>query len=742
MHSLAMLICMPFSFVRRLLPAAASIPSPRRSAGSRILYAALGVTFALSLLQPAPARSETRLSVLITSNLQGNSSPRIEDQETEDALLVLGQDIVYERERGVDLFLDMGNALYPGILSKYSSGSVMMDFFDYFACDAMLVSSKDLQIGAKNLEFLQKDRNVRLLSSNIVKDGHPIFTPWFAVERQGTRIAFLGLSSKQSRFDMAEKDLYGYSLTEEKEALEPLLNAIGKAGIQHVILLSGQSLKETAAILESYPVIGMALCGGDNTGMFLSGKASRLDLADGRSIIMVDDSVDYYRLELSIDAAIKVQALEPRKARPLGARNYAYQEFKNRLTLWKEKFREDEERPVADLNELEYRADDLHLAQLMRDRFNSEVGMVEEGTLNPLTFKQNIKHADFLAMVNRDYNIFVFQLTGDELLAVRKQNEDLVIAGIEAKGDPLIQGTPVAGSRRYRVAATQPAMQKVQRLLQKPVDYSNTWMPVSDLLMADLKGERIVLRQDFDYLDRRFRTTVDAYLSNFVENSGVRRGENIETPPGQPADGYTKWGLENKIDIAFYNKYHRFVFTPYMLYSRQDDDYLSNILRGTLLYDYNLSETVKPYNKLRCDTVVEEVDGLRPVLLRETLGVSLVGKNIGAKLGIGFEKEVQDPSRPALYGLELIVNAKYPFLSHFAYTFDLDTFSGTRQEDGDSQWQVRSEIDNAITAEFNAHLSMSFKHKYFYYYEDVISENYQNSQFITSLNLTNDWKFW
>jgi hypothetical protein len=723
MFSLSMLICRLFSCAR--------IP------GTLAILSLIGL-----LLLPAAAWPETHLSVLITSNLQGKSSPRIENQEAEDALLVLGQDIVSEREQGIDLFLDMGNALYPGILSKYSSGSIMMDFFDYFACDAMLVSSKDLQIGTKNLEFLQKDRKVRLLSSNIVKDDHPIFTPWLTVDRQGARIAVLGLSSKQIRFDMAEKDLYGYNLTEEKEALEPMLGAIKKAGIQHIILLSGQGLDETAAILDTYPVIGLALCGGDYTGRFLSGKASRLDLADGRSIVMVDDGVDYYRLELSIGAAIKVQALEPRKARPMGARNYAYQEFKNRLTLWKEKFREDEDRLVADLGDVAYRADDQHLAQLLRDRFDSEVGMVEAGTLNPLTFKHSIKHADFLAMVNRDYNIFVFQLTGDELLAVQKQNEGLVITGIDADGGPLIQGAPVAGSRRYRVAATQPAMQKVQRLLRKSVDYSNTWMPVSDLLMKDLKAERIVLRQDFDYLDRRFRTTVDAFLSNFVENSGVRRGESIETPPGQPADGYTKWGLENKIDIAFYNKYHRFVFTPYMLYSRQDDEYLNNILRGTLLYDYNLSETIKPYNKFRCDTVVEEVDGLRPVLIRETLGVSLVGQRIGGKLGIGLEKEVQDPSRPALYGLELIVNANFPFLDHFVYTFDLDTFSGIRQEDGGSQWQVRSEIDNAITAEFNAHLSMSFKYKYFYYYEDALSENYQNSQFITSLNLKNDWKFW
>ena len=254
MPSLSMLICLPLSVCRKSRPLAAVL------------------VISAFVLTAATAWSETRLSVLITSNLQGKSSPGIENQENEDPLLVLGQDIVFERERGIDFYLDMGNALYPGILSKYSSGSVMMDFLDYFACDAVLVSSKDLQIGTKNLEFLQKDRRVRLLSSNIVKDGNPIFTPWFTMERKGVRIAFLGLSSNKIRFDMAEKDLYGYSLVEKKESLEPLLDAIKKDGVQHIILLSGQGLGETAAILESYPGIGLALCGGDYTGNFLSGK--------------------------------------------------------------------------------------------------------------------------------------------------------------------------------------------------------------------------------------------------------------------------------------------------------------------------------------------------------------------------------------------------------------------------------------------------------------------------------------
>ena len=686
-------------------------------------------------------QAETPFSILVTSNLQGKFSLETENQDTTDPLLVLGQNIVADRNKGIDLYLDMGNALYPGVLSKYSSGSIMMDFLDYFSCAAVLVSSKDLQIGTKNLELLQKNKKVRLLSSNIVQDDKPIFTSWFATDIAGTKIAFLGVSSKKLRLDVAEKDLYGYSLAEEMKALAPQLSDIRAAGIKHIILLSGQTLKDTAQILETYPDISMALCGGDYTGEFLAGKASRVDLVDGRSIVMADDSVDYYHLNLVIDGALKVQSFEPRQAQPIPTENFLYQEFKNRLTLWKDKFREDEEGLVAKLSDVEYGVDDLRFGHLLRDRFNSELGVVEENTINKVAITQDVRNSDFLGMVNRDYNIFLISLTGEEINKVLKLKEELVIAGMDAETGTQIQGSPLIGTRRYRVAASQPAVQRIQLLLGRKIDISNTWVTVTDLLMEDLQNKQIVLREDYDYLDRRFRTTIDASLSNFIDDSSVEKGDNIETPAGQPSQSYNKWGLENTVDITTYNKYHRFIFTPYMFYSRQDDNYLNNILRGTILYDYNLSEIFKPYNKFRYDTVVEEVDGQRPSLVRETMGMSAAYKYFTGKLGFGFEQEVQDPSEPPLYGVEFIVGARVPFLTHFTYTFDLDTFTGIIDEGG-GQWQTRSEINNGISAKINSYLSLSFRHKYFYYDEDATGESYENSQFITSLDLKSDWKFW
>lgn len=694
------------------------------------------------MLYSTLARAETPLSIVVTSNLQGRFSTTVENQETEDPLLVLGQNIVFERNHGGDLYLDLGNALYPGILSKYSSGAIMMDFLDYFDCQALLVSSEDLQIGTKNLEFLNKSKKVRLLSSNIVQEDQPIFSPWFAIDRAGTRIAFIGISSEKIGFDIAEKELYNLKLVREKEHLEPIVNAIREAGIRHIILLSGLGLKDTATILEAFPDIDLALCGGDYRGQYFGGKAARLDLADGRPIALANDSADYFLLKLTVDDRLKLNAWEPKNVRPIPTSDYYYQGFKNNLSLWKEKFRAEQAHFITNLGDRKYEINDLRFVQLLRDRFDCELGIVKTGTISPSPFSRNIRRTDLIGMVDRDYNIFVFSLTGNELRTVANERDSMLIAGMDAAEQQVsVQGYPLEGSRRYRVAASQPAFDSIRRLLGRPIVYNNTWMTVTDLVREDLKKDRVILRDDFDYLDRRYRTTVDAFLANFVNNSTVDKGDSIDTPPGQPSQGYNKWGLENEIDLTVYNKYHRFVLTPYMLYSRQDEDYLNNILRGTLLYDYNLGNAIRPYGKFMCDTVVEQVDGQRPILLRGTLGASTAKKYVAGKLGLGFEKEVQDPANPALYGVELIVGVNVPFLSHFTYTFDLDTFSGVRAEEN-NEYQVRGEVHNTLFVAINSYLSLSFGHKFFYVYDGVSDENYRNSRFLTSLNLTHDWKFW
>jgi hypothetical protein len=673
--------------------------------------------------------------------MAGKFSSQIESQDNGDPLLVLAQNILAEKKAGSDIYLDLGNAFYPGVLSKFSLGSVMMDYLDFFSCDATLVSSNDLLLGIKNLEFIRENHTARLLSANIYRSDAPVFLPYFTLHVKGTPIAFVGVSSKKINFQIAEKNLYGTALMEEKTALERALKSIEADGTRHVCLLSGLALNETVELLHTFDQIDLALCGGDYSGDLFGIKTARIDLADGRSIAMFDDTIDYYMLHLSVGDAIAIDKIERRKATPRKIEADSYQAFVSRLSLWKRKFLSEQHEPVADVADRTLTLDDPRLAQLMRDRFDSEVAVVENHTISPHPAAGAIRHADLLGMVNLDYNVFVFTLTGEQVAAVDRERSGLTLTGLEHREGPEIQGYPIVKNRIYRVAATQSAYEKIERIVRTEIPYENSWLTVSDLLHEDLQNKRTLLRRDYAYLDERFRTMIDIHLSNIVDDAHVEWNSQGEAPVGHPRESYIKWGLENRIDLTFYNRYHRFVLTPYMYYMRQDEIYLHNLLRGTFLYDYNYSEIFRPYNKLQADTVVETVDGRRPLLLRETAGIAMFTQYVNAKLGVGFEEQVRDPSETPLYGFEVIVGIRYPFWKYVTYVFDLDSFFALRSEETD-RLRVRASIENGIFVALNHYLGLSLKHKYFYLHEAETETDYRDSQIITSIDLNSQWKFW
>ncbi|RJQ82502.1 MAG: hypothetical protein C4519_07810 [Desulfobacteraceae bacterium] len=693
-------------------------------------------------LGPAGAAdAQVHIKLLLTSNIQGRSMLAMENQAHLDPLLVLAQNILAEHKTGADLYLDLGNAFYPGVISKFSSGSIMMDFLDGFGCAATLVSSKDLRVGVKNLEHLQKSRTVRLLSANIARPTGTVFTPFVISEVRGLRIAFVAISSKRLEFDIAEKDLYGIGLKDEMEALEPVVNEIRTAGVNHIILLTGLKVETVMRLLDAFPQIGLALCGGDSTGTLYDGKASRIDLADGRSILMMDDRFDYYTVDLSMDKGMHPLTLRPHKAVPLETDDISYLQFIDRLALWKTKYLAEQSHQVAEAGDGQYVLDDVRLAQLLRDRFNSEIAIVDTNTINSYPITRDIRRSDLLGLVNLDYNVFTFVLRGHELRFLHQNHSNLVLVGLSPGKLITVQGYPVEDHRNYKVAATQPAFEKVQRLLGKNMAFKNSWTTVTDLLVEDLKHERVTLRKDYAYLERRYRTLFDVYLSNFVASGDVHRSGSVATPVDQPAQSYSRWGLEDRIDWTLYNQNHRFVLTPYLFYLRQDDEYIQNLLRGTLLYEYNLSESLRPYNKFQIDTVVEDIAGERPILIRETMGVSAYFNHLSGRLGLGFEKKIQDPAEDALFGLEVILGFRYPFFKHFTYLFEIDNFASIRTRDG-GQLGLRSSIDNALAIRINDYLSLSLKHKYFYLHEDELDADYRSSQIFTTVDLITNLKIW
>ena len=172
--------------------------------------------------------------------------------------------MIEERKARNTLYLDLGNAFYPGPLSKFSFGSAVMEYFQALSCAATLVSSNDLRIGVENLEALQRDKSTRLLSANLLRDRKPLFAPYTIRDVGGTSLAVVGVSSDKVLFDIAERNLYNVACRYRSKELALFLREIKRQGADRILLLSGLSLKKTLALLSDFREIDLAICGGDN----------------------------------------------------------------------------------------------------------------------------------------------------------------------------------------------------------------------------------------------------------------------------------------------------------------------------------------------------------------------------------------------------------------------------------------------------------------------------------------------
>jgi len=692
------------------------------------------IFFVFLVFISVPLKADTKFTLLLTSNLQGRFSLDNDRQNDNDPMLLLAQSIIKEKEKSrFDIYLDLGNAFYPGTLSRYSYGSVMMDFFDYFNCDATLISSRDISIGLSNLEFLSKDRTTKMLSANITRDKQPVFIPFTVIKHSGKKIGIIGVSSSDGLIDIADKKVLNISFREYRETIKEKAAQLKEEGCDNLILLSGLSYRNNLELMQEIPEVNLIISGGDSTGSLFSFPSTRVDLQWGRSIITLLQNDGYYKLELNLGDGISITSLDFTKPSKYETSNPAYGEFVNRLSIWKDKFKE-ENNLIAD-NVPETMITDETAANMLRHRHRSEIGIIEKYSILPQTLSGPLYYSTIMTLVNDDYPVFTYRLSGADLKKIQENSSELVITGID-KGR--VQNYPVSDGRTYSVSSTQLAYDRVTRILRKHIEYTNTWNTLQDEIENDLKTEMSLTSSDFDYLDDRFRVLVDISLSGLYDKSVIEKDEGIETPPGKPSESYLRWGMEGSANITIYNRNHQLILTPYIYYIKQNEEYLQNLLRGTLLYIYNLTDYVRPYEKLQLDTVVVEVEG-RPILVRETVGISLKTERVTGKLGGGFEKQIQDPETPRIDGIEALLDANIPLTSVLTYSFKLDSFISLRTTTSD-QLEARTEITNALSFKINSMLGVSMKYKWFKLYSTELNESYKYKQTLLSVDLKTDFK--
>jgi len=681
------------------------------------------------------------LKILLTSNSGAEFSTDIKNQENNDKMIQLASML----SKSDGYYFDLGNAFYPGILSKYSFGGVIVDYFNYTKCVATLISSNDLRIGIDSFQFLKKSSKAIFLSSNITQNKRQIFLPYKIIKKGNLSIAFIGISSGRGLFNVAEKKFYKTAFLKDKNILTKIVSELKKNKVEYIVLLSGLSDDKNFLILKNFKDLDLIISGGDHSGILKEQGVSSITFRDRRKIFIADKKNGFYKLNILLEKkriSIVDKQFVPIKNKQNSSDSFKY--FISRITRWKKEFNREFNKKIAATFDKNFYISKDRIANFLRAKFSREIAIIKNKSILKKRLYGKINLKDVIASNNDNYPIFLYKITGAELAKIAILKKDFFVSGLLKNK---IQGYPLDFKKRYSVVSTQSVYDVIVKLIKRKISYQNKWKNISELIIEDLKGkgkQKVFLKKDFSYLENSFRFLLNFYGYIFFNKSDIKKDVNISVPPGNPEESFINWGIESKLDFTIYNRYNFFLFTPYVSYSQFNDDKISNVLRGTFYYLVNLDFMFRPYHKFQIDSVLLPTgDNLRPTIIRDTLGAELKAKYITGRIGFGIDKQIVDNPGALMYGFETIIKFEISFLKYFKYILSVDSFFSIGQVENsvNSAGELKGEIDNELDFKFSEILSIAIGHKFYYNYSIPLKESYFNSKFILALKINTDFKF-
>lgn len=168
---------------------------------------------------------------------------------------------------GVTLILDAGSALVGAWEASKSLGQVTVASMNLMAYDAMAVGRMDLAIGLDEMRMRQEEATFPFLSANIADEesAELFFDPYVVLDRQGLRIAIIGLSEPEAIVVPLLK--VRAKVLEPAAAIEGLVAEL-RPEVDLVVVLSHLGLDPDKALAEAIPGIDIII--GGNTRQLMN----------------------------------------------------------------------------------------------------------------------------------------------------------------------------------------------------------------------------------------------------------------------------------------------------------------------------------------------------------------------------------------------------------------------------------------------------------------------------------------
>lgn len=204
-----------------------------------------------------PQRAPVHLSILATGDFHGAlDESSVKDPKSGRILggaAVLASTIRQERERNPEgtLLLDAGDLLQGSAVSNLTKGRASIDFFNTLGVDAAAIGNHEFDWGVENLEERRRQARFPLLAANIVEKATgraPAWAmPYQIVERQGVRIALIGLATKTTAAETIPKNVEAYDFQDPVPVAKRLAAELVPEKADFAVLLCHFGLSEEDA---------------------------------------------------------------------------------------------------------------------------------------------------------------------------------------------------------------------------------------------------------------------------------------------------------------------------------------------------------------------------------------------------------------------------------------------------------------------------------------------------------------
>ena len=664
----------------------------------RTLLVVLIWSAACGPLAAAAEESEHRLTILHTNDLLGRLLPEPYFDEADwGGFVRLAHLIKEQRSARPDsvLVVDGGDTLGDSPLAGVDAGRMVVRLMNAIGYDAMVVGNHEFDYGLDSLRVRASEANFNVLSANVrvASDSTALFAPFVLIERAGLQIALIGLLSPQALKVVNPVKNPALNIDNPHLVLETLLEGpAGRADLQ--VVLVHMSAQEARDLVRAFPQVDLCIAGGfarethkgalEHVVRFAGGGYLVTTPGRGAFLGLVDMAV--HRKE---DKIVLVD-VQPQLV-PISPEVPQDQTVASLIDEQEEAVQRAQQQQLGNTNEP---IDDTAqwVADLIRTRLNTEVSVINQGTLRVLTLDGDIQLGTLIRLVRYDDILVRVEVLGSQLTAMAASSakrtsggQRLVFSGYDVETG-LIGGRPLVPEEKYQVATTSYLASggddywtKKEPLNMELAD----WITLKQMLEEHIRryanlgrwdgvrrGGRSVWKNSTKLNGSLSHTTLDASASRY---SGVSflGGHDALAWSGQ-FESRTSYESQRGTLVALLRSGFGQLRTRSSLHEAVDR------LEGDVLYTWS-QRRLAPFLGLDINTVWTAVSGEKhPLALRFKGGLHKKwGPDAGVRVGLAMERDYVQATN--VMGLEIAPEYKEELWQGNVVSSQAKFFCGVRQ---------------------------------------------------------------